>query len=244
MGPFQIDLGESGPSGQFLEAQATSDYADETWGQTYLGMDGGLSVELDSRLLRGESEHTCEFVALTSPFSESLALGWSTVALTPQQGTVEDALRLIEPGLEQIAFVQDATLPEGVFKVKLKDQQAPVPLGSMGEGMSRLLALTIGLVRSRNGILLVDEIDTGLHHSVMGSLWKAILETAIKLDVQVFATTHSWDCVAALAQICGDPKSVSEQNVAMHRVERGKSETIRYSEPEIMSAIEQGIETR
>ena len=110
--------------------------------------------------------------------------------------------------------------------------------------MSRLLALIIGLVRIKNGILLVDEIDTGLHHSVMGSLWRAILETALKLNVQVFATTHSWDCVAALAQICGDQSSVSEQNVAMHRVERGNPETICYSEPEILSAIEQRIETR
>ena len=244
LGPAQIDLGDTLPGGQFLEVQATSDYAGETWGHTYLGMDGGLPVELDANQLRDESEHKYGFVALTSPFSASLALGWSSVALTPQQKTVEDALRLIEPDLEQIAFVQDATLPEGVFKVKLKNQSVPVPLGSMGEGMSRLLALIIGLVRSRNGILLVDEIDTGLHHSAMGSLWKAILETALKLNVQVFATTHSWDCVAALAQICGDQSSVGEQNVAMHRVERGNPETICYSEPEILSAIEQRIETR
>ena len=46
----------------------------------------------------------------------------------------------------------------------------------------------------------MDEIDTGLHYSVMTSLWKLVIATAARLDIQVFATTHSNNCIRALIQ--------------------------------------------
>ena len=68
-----------------------------------------------------------------------------------------------------------------------------VPLRSMGEGMQRLLSLALHLVRAAHSYLLVDDIDTGLHHSVMKAMWRMVIETARRLDVQVLATTHSLD---------------------------------------------------
>lgn len=90
---------------------------------------------------------------------------------------------------------------KGIWGSSLIGTGRPEPLGNLGEGMNRMLALAIGLVRSADGILLVDEIENGLHYSVQPDLWRMIFETAQELNVQVFATTHSYDCVQAFERV-------------------------------------------
>ena len=65
----------------------------------------------------------------------------------------------------------------------------------MGEGTKRLLGIYLSLVNTHNGVLLIDEIENVIHYSIHKKLWEIILDFAEKLNVQVFATTHSWDCI-------------------------------------------------
>jgi AAA15 family ATPase/GTPase len=51
------------------------------------------------------------------------------------------------------------------------------------------------MVNSKEGVLFIDEIENGIHYSIQEKLWEKLLELAEKLNVQVFATTHSWDCI-------------------------------------------------
>lgn len=67
----------------------------------------------------------------------------------------------------------------------------------MGDGIIHLFHIILGLVNSRGGIVLIDEFENGLHYSVQPEIWNMIFQLAEKLNVQVFATTHSWDCVSA-----------------------------------------------
>lgn len=182
------------------------------------------------------------FVSSDDAAAAATALLWSEIALTENERRVEDCLRVIEPDLLRIAFVTDWTTEPGIFRVKLASEPQPIPLGSMGGGMARLLALAVALVRSQNGYLLVDEIDTGLHHSILEDVWKFVLDVAEKLNIQVYATTHSLDCVRGLARICA-PLS-GEERISMHRIERGKPQSIHYTERQIVIAATEGIETR
>ena len=72
-----------------------------------------------------------------------------------------------------------------------------VPLQMMGEGMMRLAAIALTIANTENGTVLIDEIENGLHHSVLVKVWKAIINVAKKSNVQIFATTHSWECIQA-----------------------------------------------
>jgi len=193
-----------------------------------------------------ESLDRVELVAIESSSYSDVAEGWSHIALTPHESLVEESLRLVAPSLERLAYVQDTSAIGGVFRAKLAEFAIPVPLGSMGDGVWRMLAIVIGLVRARNGFLLIDEIDTGLHHTVIPDVWRILLSTAERLNVQVFATTHSLDCVRGLARVCLDSESesVEQDRVSMHRIERGKPESIHYAESEIVIAADEGIETR
>ena len=65
----------------------------------------------------------------------------------------------------------------------------------MGDGINRILTIILALLNCKNGILLLDEFETGLHYSVQTQLWQIVFMLAEKLDVQVFVTSHSNDCI-------------------------------------------------
>ncbi|MGA1356538.1 MAG: AAA family ATPase, partial [Prochlorothrix sp.] len=125
------------------------------------------------------------------------------ILLTPEEEIVLSALSALEPNLQRIAQVTPdptvkSTLNRDGFMVKLKDIPQPVPISSMGEGVWRILGLALAIVNAKDGILLVDEVDIGLHFTAMTEMWQMLCKTAQDFNVQVFATTHSRDCWQSL----------------------------------------------
>ena len=99
-----------------------------------------------------------------------------------------EALTIIEPRVQRIEVLSEITGPSIYLDVGL---EALVPLAVCGEGLVRLFSITVELAASRNGVLLIDEIDNGLHYSVMPHLWQLLGQLVEKHDVQIFATTHN-----------------------------------------------------
>jgi ABC-type branched-subunit amino acid transport system ATPase component len=164
------------------------------------------------------------------------------VVLTPAESTVLGALHTIEPGIERIAsvgtYARSSRDARGGLAMMVAGQR--IPIGSMGDGIWRLLGVALALVQAREGVLLVDEIDTGLHYSVLVDMWRLVLATARSLDVQVFATTHSRDCYEALAAVT----EANRDEISLQRIERGKIDAVAFSEAELRQAAERGLEVR
>jgi len=126
---------------------------------------------------------------------------WDNIYLTDLEEDVINILRIIEPNVKSIGFVEDKQEKnKRVPMVRLSTSKTPVLLSSLGEGMNRLLGIALALVNSKDGFLLIDEIDNGIHYSVQPDLWRLIFEGAKRMNVQVFATTHSWDCIEAFQE--------------------------------------------
>jgi AAA15 family ATPase/GTPase len=133
---------------------------------------------------------------------------WDLTSLTEEEEDVIEALQIIDPQVRGVSFVEDVTRHlrgrssryERIPIVKLEGLSEPLPLKSMGDGMTRLFHILVALVNAKGGVLLVDEFENGLHWSVQPTVWKVVFEVATKLDVQVFATTHSRDCVDGFDQ--------------------------------------------
>jgi len=169
---------------------------------------------------------------------DELAGRFDKIAATAEEDRVVAALQEIEPGITRLRTVQVGSLgTDRGFIVAMEGTSEPVPLGSLGDGVHRLLAIALSLVTARGGYVLVDEIDTGLHHTVMRKMWKLIFETAKRLDVTVFATTHSYDCVHALSAIAPPPDRACGE-VSLIRVERGNPVGVHFSEEEIRRLAE------
>jgi hypothetical protein len=121
---------------------------------------------------------------------------WDRIVLTEGESQVIDALRIIEPGLERIVMI-NSRFEERSAVAKVHGH-SPMPLRSLGDGMNRLFELALGLVSvGPGGTFLIDEVDSGLHFTTLVDVWKLIFAAAASLDVQVVATTHSWDCIEA-----------------------------------------------
>jgi predicted ATP-dependent endonuclease of OLD family len=166
--------------------------------------------------------------------------------LTPEEDLVYQALQTIEPKIKRIASVgstHDRNANRGGFFVQFSDSKQRVPIGSMGDGMWRVLGIALALVDVKGGVLLIDEIDTGLHYSVMSDLWKLIWKTAKELDIQVFATTHNSDCWQSLAEVI-ESESIEDDLITIHRIEKGKNQSVMFNQRQIAIAAERGIEVR
>ena len=192
-----------------------------------------------------ETGRETTFLTTDSLTSQTVAQYWKSIVLTVEENLVIQALRILDGNIERVAFVGDsrgfARSGRGGLIVKYKDSDYPIPIGSLGDGMWRMFCIAAALIRSRGGILLVDEIDTGLHYSTMHEMWWLVLQTAKRLNVQVFATTHSSDCINSLASICRGGRT---EQVSMQRLEAGSRMAVSYSEDEIWAASQHGIETR
>ncbi|MFX5245247.1 hypothetical protein ABTD35_20885, partial [Acinetobacter baumannii] len=69
---------------------------------------------------------------------DELGLLWDKIALTNYEKYTIDALRLIEPNIEDIRFVQkDERSSERTAIVKLFDEEMIFPIRSMGDGIIR-----------------------------------------------------------------------------------------------------------
>ena len=81
-----------------------------------------------------------------------------------------------------------------VFVIETKDENY-IPISLYGDGLKKSLTMLNAIIKSQNGILLIDEYEMSLHTSIMEKVFKFIVETARKLNVQLFLTTHSLEAV-------------------------------------------------
>ncbi len=194
-------------------------------------------------------DETAQYITPESLQIQQLHQLWNEITLKPEEDRVVQALKFIDPTIERIAPVTSQLIfggfgysnIRGGFLVRRKDEER-LPIGSFGDGIWRMLALAVVLSRTRNGLILIDEIDTGLHHTVMTKMWKFINDVSKEFNTQVFATTHSYDCVHALAAICSE--SEDARDISIQRIEADKKEAIPFSESEIKIAARQHIEIR
>jgi predicted ATPase len=72
-----------------------------------------------------------------------------------------------------------------------------IPLSQAGQGIYRLVAIFSELLGQKPQICFIDEVENGIHYTVLPQVWRGIAEVAEKLDIQIFATTHSRECLLA-----------------------------------------------
>ena len=172
---------------------------------------------------------------------------WDRVLTEDRESEVIDAMKLLDSDIKSIRFLtSDASREQsdraGVL-LGFKGGGPRVPLGSYGDGMRRLLALALAFVQTAGGVLLVDEIDTGLHWTVMEDMWRLVVDTARESSVQVFATTHSYDCIRGLAALA-ESRSDLASEVSIHKIERALHKAVRFAEDDIPAIADQNIEVR
>lgn len=126
--------------------------------------------------------------------------------------------------------------------------RALLPINLMGDGIQRLLDIASAIANVAGGIVLIDEIDNGLHYSALRILWKGILQAAREYDVQVFATTHSAEALRHLTWVLDDEEYKDyRDDVAAYTLIRAEDDTIRsyrHDYEQLDYALDHGVEIR
>lgn len=107
---------------------------------------------------------------------------------------LESILRSVDSRIEKLRIDPGDDGNQIVVDIGLSEL---VPLSQVGQGIYRLVAIFSELIGERAKLCFIDEIENGLHHSVLETVWRGIAEVSDRMDVQVFATTHSYECIQA-----------------------------------------------
>jgi AAA15 family ATPase/GTPase len=120
------------------------------------------------------------------------------------------------------------------------------PINIMGDGTRRLLSIVANIATSQDGILLIDEIENGFHYTSLEILWRAIIKTAKIYNVQLFITTHSQECIAALASVYNKNSDDNDDSIRLYRIEKGENvhKVFKYTPDLIAAGMEDHYEVR
>jgi AAA15 family ATPase/GTPase len=163
---------------------------------------------------------------------------FSNMEVVGKQDDIVEILKRVDPNIKRLSVIVRSGVP--VLHVDIGDQRlVPVPL--LGDGMGRLLSVALAIGNAQDGIILVDEIENGLYHRTMVDVWKVIASFTRQLNVQLFATTHSEECIRAAHQAFAED---SKYDFHLHRLEHIE-DTIRavtYEKETLGAALESGLE--
>lgn len=223
----------------------------------FLGLDGRMGLRRhpawDSSFI---IENPCSHVPTDFVSQDELSDLWDQVTLTPFQDKVIEALRVIDPRLQGLAFIKatdTSTYPRRrdsalrIPVVKLEGTDERIPLNSMGDGMLRVLQLALAVFPAKGGYLLIDEFENGLHFSVQDEVWRFMFVLAEELNIQVFATTHSTDCLRSFSRVArSHPESGVLFKVSRSRAKSDSGKVIAtvYGEDELETAVASDMEVR
>lgn len=149
-------------------------------------------------------------------------------------------IRNFDPRITDISVVPHGMTPVLYADIGLSQK---IPVAYLGDGASRLLSIFLAMTWARGGVILIDEIGSGLHHSILGKMWREVAKAAHKYDCQVVATSHSYECIRAVQE---GLEGLVEPDFAYARMQQTKEGLVARVFPfeAFVAAIEKGWEIR
>ena len=172
------------------------------------------------------------------PFLD-LASMFSNVQLLKKTSAIIKILKKIEPAIENLTLGDERMIYCDVGLARL------VPINIMGDGISKILSIILYIFNTQDGVVLIDEVENGLHHTSQKIAWDAIIASAEEFNVQIFGTTHSMECISAFSESAGSFQQFHKK-IRLHRLEKEDDSfrAITYDYQDIASSLESDWEVR
>ncbi len=151
----------------------------------------------------------------------------------------EEVIRIVEPDLRRTSLGINNSLPIILADVGY----GLAPLNLLGSGGKKLTQIFLALAYANNSVVLIDEIEGSFHFSKLNDVWKAIIEFVKNNDTQLFATTHSSECLKAAFETSHE---LGFEDLLLHRLDRKdeKSQLYTFSGQKLESMLENDWELR
>ena len=160
---------------------------------------------------------------------------------------------VIENGLEDEVdkFIQNFDKNIGKFRIiksqpmcSKKNNGKFYNLNEFGDGLAKFISYLLLFLSNNNGVVFLDEIDNGIHYSKLDMVWKIILTISKQQNVQVFATTHSKECIESYARVAKKLKYDEITYTILTKLEDGSIDAGIYDASMLINTISQDHEVR
>ena len=121
------------------------------------------------------------------------------------QGNVDEVLKIIQ--IIDGSITQIKTLNIGEPAIYLKRETSKyLPITLFGEAINRVVHFILKIINNNNSILLIDEIENGIHYTNQSDLWEMLFKLSIEFNIQIFATTHSYEMIKSFSEVAHKAK--------------------------------------
>lgn len=117
-----------------------------------------------------------------------------------------------------------------------------IPLSLASGGMTKLAGILLAMAYQPRGVILIDEIENGFYYKRLPMVWKAVIEFARQYDCQIFASTHSIECLEAVSVLAEENP---DEFFAMRTVQmEGEGKIRSFGGDKFAEAMSENIEIR
>lgn len=178
----------------------------------------------------------CTYLSPKYDFNASIQ-GLKNILQNKDEHFIIEGLQLLEPQVKDFIFSDNEMLVDiGLSK--------RIPVNMLGDGARKIVSLLTAVYNCKDGLLLVDEISNGFHHSVMCSLWKVLIDASVKNNTQLFVTTHDLDSIKGLRDAAINEYSDYVASFRLLKSSDGELKAFHYSLDSLDYSINQEIEIR
>jgi AAA15 family ATPase/GTPase len=181
------------------------------------------------------------FAYSTRANQQETARSYSQLALRGKEKVLKETLQRVFPFIQDLTVLALIQGQEAIY-VSLYDSPLKIPASVISAGVDKFLSLIIGISSHRQGVLLVDEIDNGFYFKTLPEIWSIMLKLTNESEGQIFASTHSWECLKAAIPTIRDDANAFTLIRTSRNVPECTAEVFRGED--VLSAIESDIEVR
>jgi predicted ATP-dependent endonuclease of OLD family len=151
-------------------------------------------------------------------------------------------LQQVDPRLQKLRYAKAPRMSQALVYAHFGMKNA-ISITQTGQGFSKLFSLFCRMLLSKAKIVFIDEIENGLYYETLPEIWKGIETLAKSENIQIFATTHSRECILAAHETM---KMTPNYDFALHRLQRvkGKIESITHDKEMLEASVKTGLEVR
>lgn len=136
-----------------------------------------------------------KFVTTGSTDINYLAELYGVLVTKGKDDFLDESLQIFDENIVSVKLILEKNKPK--FKIEMKNTPNRISLSSLGDGINRFMAIICAIWASQDGHLFIDEVENGIHYTNYSKLWKIIFKVSKDANCQVFATTHSKECIEA-----------------------------------------------
>lgn len=148
------------------------------------------------------------YTSATQTTQEENSNYFSMLSVQNKEKEIVDALKSEFPFIKGLTVEISGGVATLFASIENVDEK--IPLNLVSSGVTKLVGILLGIANQAGGVICIDEIENGFYFDRLPSIWHLIFEFAERFDVQVFASTHSWECLQAASDCATSSGQISK----------------------------------